>query len=235
MMLFGYLFRWSGFQGATDEANPFLSELSQVPQFTDVTGKQGVKVASEIPLMWHVLNFRSGEPLAGEEQDGRMLKDYEYRVFVRVNPLSGSVIFASSRYKISDSAVATFNAYIAPKLQRRHIRVAELSERLFHQRSRADYFVTYFLADVPGYGEALKMLSLAGDDVAGAGFFSFDKSSQSSSQSGVLHYSDFTARQIGLRPIDSRQECGRFGGTGTIQFPDEAIQELDKFLIYANV
>lgn len=242
MKLFGFLFNWNDFSrqmsGESTEQDSFVARLHKVPQFSDITDNQGVNQTSRLPKTWRLLNFRSNKALAGEELDGRLRLDgdeFVYRIYVRANLETGSVIFASRRLSISEAAVMTQNTYVLPKLQRRNIRVAELSERLLRRDTITDYFVTFLSADVPGYGDSLKSISLEGEDIAGAGFFFFDDVSGSTEKKHGLHYSNFTARRIGLRPVDSRLECGRFGVDNRIEFSDDSIQELEDFLLYVNV
>lgn len=233
---YGYLLNWKGFNdaiGRIDDTNKaFFEGVARVPQLENITGRSGVKVP-KMPKNWSVLLFRSSEPLGSETQTMTSLAHYEYFLHVRVSKRSSSVLIASDSYKVADSAIATFNTYVVPKLQRRYIRVADLAERMFRQKSQTDYYVTHFLADVPGYGEALKSMTLTGEDIASAGFFDMEESGENNGNG--LPFSNFTARQIGLRPVDSRVECGRFGATGTVSFPPDAVDELDAFLNYANV
>jgi hypothetical protein len=242
MKLFGFLFSWAGYEGVSDEIdrtiNPFVQNLKSVPQLSDISGKQGVNTASPLPASWRLVNFRSSKPLAGEDLDSRRSldnDDFIYRVFIRTNPHAGTVIFASRRFSISEAAVMTVNSYVVPKLQRRNIRVAELSERLLGQEIKTDYFVTFLSADVPGYGDSLKSLALEGEDIAGANFFRLPGQANSSASSGKLPFTNFTAKRIGLRPVNSRQECGRFGTDNRIEFSEEALQELEDFLAYVGV
>lgn len=173
MKLFGFLFNWSAYnqdhEFTRKSPNPFVDSLASVPQFADISGRQGVNTASPLPELWRLVNFRSSKPLAGEDVESKRGldgDDFVYRIFVRTNQKTGTVIFASRRFNISEAAVMTFNAYVVPKLQRRNIRVAELSERLLAQETKTDYFVTFLSTDVPGYGDALKSLSLEGADIA---------------------------------------------------------------------
>lgn len=242
MKLFGFLFNWGGYtQGhevGSGNRDPFLVNLENVPQFLDITGKQGVNTSSQIPEAWRLLSFRSNRPLAGEDIESRSSLDgdnFAYNVYVRTNLEAGTVIFASRRFSISEAAVMTLHTYVVPKLQRRNIRVAELAERLLGQTVKTDYFVTYLNTDVPGYGDSLKNLTLEGEDVAGAGFFRLGEQEDTKDESAGLPYANFTAKKIGLRPVKSRQECGRFGTDNRIECSDDALQDLEDFLGFVKV
>jgi len=242
MKMYGYLFTWGGFSqhGAEEYSmpDPFVVGLHKVPQFEDITGKHGINVPGTLPGSWRVLNFRSPKALAGEDTEGRKRLDdgdYIYRVYVRTNPTSGSICIASRRLSISESAISATNTYVVPKLQKRVIRVAELSERLLRGEVKTEYFITFLSADVPGYGDALRTLSLEGEDIAGASFFNFFEFAGALAGNQGLSYSNFTARRIGLRPVDSYVECGRFGADNRIEFFDDSIQELERFLNYVKI
>ena len=237
MNLFGYLFTWDGFnldeEKATSNPTLFDEALKSAKKFRDITKKDPSFSKLTIPPRWKVNYFQSTEPLAEEEPN--LYGYYDYRIYIRVNDKTDTVVIAANRYKITEAAVATFNTYVTPKLQRKVIGISELAENLFDERIPKKFAVTYFLADVPGYGSALRTIALAGDDIANAGFMS--EYEQHIKHDGVEAGSgksrNFTARQVGLRPINARYECGRFGNSGTIQFPDDSIPQLEAFLAYA--
>lgn len=242
MKLFGFLFSWGKLDGLPGNyaavKNDYIEALREVPQFSDISGRQGVSLPAQLPDTWRLINFRSSKPLAGEDIENRRKldsSDFVYRVFVRVKGEAGTIIFASRRYSITEAAVMTMNTYLTPKMQRRNIRVPELSARLLENEGKTEYFVTFLNADVPGFGDSLRSISLEGEDIAGAGFFNFDNESGGRYESVGLNYANFTARRIGLRPIASRHECGRFGADNRIEFSDDAIQELEEFLTYVGV
>lgn len=244
MKQFGFLFYWSGFSGedisnqGTSSSGEFLDRINGVPQFSDITNRGGVRVPKDMPSTWRLLIFRSPKPLAGEDiDDSRRLDggDFPYHIYVRINPKAGTVIFASRRYSITEAAVMTFHTYTVPKMQRRNVRVAELAERLLTKTASTEYFITFINADVPGYGEALRSISLEGEDIAGTGFFIVGSDAEPSTTKGGLHYSNFNAKRIGLRPISSRSECGRFGADNRIEFSDESIGALEDFFSFVNV
>lgn len=245
MKLFGFLFNWRGYSGIGEDGvgrgsggDPFLVSLQSTPQFSDVSGKQGVAVASALPETWRIVNFRSNKPLAGENPNEEDMFEHDrfmYQVFVRLNRNAGTVIVASRRFSIAEAAVMTVNTYLRPKLVRRNIRVSELSKHFLGLEDRTSYFVTFLSTDVPGYGDSLRSLSLEGEDIAGAGFFKTDRDREMTDAVHSLPYSNFTAKRIGLRPVHSRVECGRFGADNRIEFSDDGIAELETFLLYVNV
>lgn len=244
MKQFGFLFHWGGFDGEKTSnsesplSNGFLKKIKDIPQFSDITARHGARVPKDMPSTWRLLSFRSPKPLAGEDvDDSRRLDggDFPYHVFVRINPKAGTVIFASRRYSITEAAVMTFHTYTVPKMQRRNVRVAELAARLLNKTTSTDYFITFINADVPGYGEALRSISLEGEDIAGTGFFIVGSDTEPSPTKGGLHYSNFNAKRIGLRPVTSRNECGRFGADNRVEFSDESIGALEDFFSFVNV
>ena len=243
MRLYGFLFQWNGFSservGKAFEGDPFIYTLNEASKLTDITNKQGVKVPKPLPEKWRLIEFLSDEPLTKEDSDSapRSLdrNSYPYWIYIRSNIETGAVIVASASFRITVQAVMTINTYILPKMQRRNIRVAELAERLLRQEARTEYFITLLTTDVPGYGDSVKSLSLEGDDIAGAGFFHFTSASNNVGDKQGLRYKNFTAKRIGLRPVDSRIECGRFGTENRIEFSDEGLQELEDFLGYVGV
>ena len=241
MKLYGFLFSWLGFSkdyvGSESKSMTFEAALGEVPQLTNITGRQGVQKASPLPKNWRLVNFRSHEALAGESDEKRASldgDDYSYDLYVRLNPQAGTVIFASKRYKITEAAVKTFHTRDLPKLVRREIRVPELAKRLLLRGASTEYFVTFLNTNVPGFGESLNSMSLEGEDIAGAGFFRLEETRDNLAHPG-LSYSNFTARRIGLRPIDSRHEFGRFGTDNRMEFSDELLSELEDFLNYVKV
>ncbi len=242
MKLFGFLFNWSGYSQENTSHNsgddPLLQELKKVPQFSDISGRQGVSPSAALPDSWRLFSFRSNRPLAGEDLESRKMfdgGDFVYNVFIRTNQKAGTVIFVSKRFSISEAAVMTLHTYIVPKMQRRNIRVAELSKRLLGPVSKTDYFITFLSTDVPGFGDSLKSMTLEGEDIAGARFFKLGNPETPKEASTGLPYANFTAKRIGLRPVDSRQECGRFGTDNRIECSDDALQELEEFLEFVNV
>lgn len=220
-MLYGYVLEWDGFEAGSTESNRALFERSvfQVP-----TLEQGGDRRYLPSKRWSFFNFRSNKPLLGEFESDKQATIVGaemrfYPVYFRVNERTKTVILASQRYAITDLAVSTFNAFINPNLRRRVIDIESLSSRLLTTEEDKKFCVTYYMADVPGYGSALNTISLHGDDLGAADFLSEERTK-------------FTARQIGVRTISNRSEAGRFSNTGSIQFRLEAIPELEKFLSY---
>ncbi|MCV6596607.1 MAG: hypothetical protein OIF40_05915 [Mangrovicoccus sp.] len=216
-----------------------MIHLEGAPKFTDLSSKQGVTIPKPLPENWSLVEFVSDEPLTKDDFDSQPKaldrNVYPYWVYLRTNPETGTVIVASATFRITIQAVMTINAYVLPKMQRRNIRVAELAERLLRQEAKTDYFMTLLTTDVPGFGESVKSLSLEGEDIVGAGFFHFLPPQSDSSSKQGLRYTNFTAKRIGLRPTNSRNECGRFGTDNRIEFSDDGLQELENFLNYVNV
>ena len=237
MNLFGYIFDWSGFKPDKDMAGANFAQFEEAMlaarNFRDVSETGLSKSIVNVPPRWKVVLFQSSEPLAGEEPN--FLGSFEYRLLVRVNEMTNSVIIAAARYKISDAAISTFNVYTTPKLRRKIIAIPDLASHLLDENVPKKFAITFFKADVPGFGAALRSITLEGDDVFGAGFlqrgFGSGQFAGEAAVGGGL--SVFTARQIGIRPINSRSECGRFGNNGTVQFSDDAIPQLERFLAYA--
>ncbi|HEY5723180.1 MAG TPA: hypothetical protein VIT45_12740 [Allosphingosinicella sp.] len=95
-----------------------------------------------------------------------------------------------------------------------------MADYLLEPGAEKRFAVTYLLADVPGYGSALSSMSLIGDDIAAADFM-------------VEERGKLTARQLGVRSIFSRIECGRFGSLGSIRFRPACISDFESFLSYA--
>ncbi|MDX8347388.1 hypothetical protein SLH49_05250 [Cognatiyoonia sp. IB215446] len=243
MKLYGFLFQWDGFapHRVSPEAigDAFLFSLNDVPKFSDISDRHGVVIPKPLPKNWRLFEFISNEPLTKDDsvKPPRTLdrNGYPYWIHIRTNMDAGTVIVAAATFRIAVQAVMTINAYVLPKMQRRNIRVAELAERLLRHESKTEYYVTLLTTDVPGFGEAVKSLSLEGEDIVGAEFFHFSNSTSNDSQKQGLRYTNFTAKRIGLRPIDSRSECGRFGTDNRIEFSDDGLQELEDFLKYVSV
>ncbi|HEY6816429.1 MAG TPA: hypothetical protein VI168_12885 [Croceibacterium sp.] len=137
-----------------------------------------------------------------------------------MNERTRTVVVATMRYGITEEAIRYFNTYISPKLQRKVVNVRDLSEHLLDKGGEKQFAITHLLADVPGYGSALSLISLSGDDVGSTDFID----NQSSS---------LTTRQIGVRSVESRVECGRFGSVGSVQFRTDQLDDLEAFLSYA--
>ena len=203
MNLFGYLFNWEGFNTDSPETQnhitQFRAAMQRSKRFDDATSKLSHAQKSRIPDRWNTILFESSEPLAGEE--GSLFENYHYRVFVRVNELTRSVILAASRYRITEAAVSTFNLYVTPKLQRKIIRVQDLSDHLLEETGPKKFAITYLKADIPSFGSSLRSIALEGDDISGSGFVGRIETGEGSPPRGSLHrrHSSLVTRQIGVR------------------------------------
>jgi len=220
-LLFGYLFDWDGFKDFGNEeprTQVFRKSLLDQSAFRDMPQRAIAKAPR-----WSIYRFLCHKPLLGEEVDGLDTKSpFVYPFYVRVNESTGTVIIAASRYTVTEEVVRTFNSYITPGIQRRVVNVKSLAEHLLETGTEKYYAVTYLLADVPGYGSALTSVSLIGDDIGGAAAeFLPDERTK------------LTPRQLGVRSVSSRVECGRFGSLGSVQFRSELIQDLERFLGHA--
>ncbi|MBY3256700.1 hypothetical protein E0I74_29270 [Rhizobium laguerreae] len=213
--LFGYIFTWDGFgkgEGTDKYSDLFSEALMKMSQFKTSRGKS--RMTSK---RWQALTYESRQPLLGEDP-GFVESVWTYPIRLRVNDTTGTIVIAAPRYAITDAAVQTINSRLAPNVRRKLVNVGEVSDHLL-QPAPQQFAITYYMADVPGYGSALNTISLHGDDIAAADFL-------------VKERASFTARQIGVRPLSQRAECGRFGNTGSIQFRDEYIEMLEQFLAY---
>jgi hypothetical protein len=221
MQLYGYIFTWGGFDpyGAISNSAAFNDAVERVPtlSFSEDEDKFGLKSRK-----WSVLLFRSRLHLMGEPDEIRQerfpgTQDIFYPVFLRINNRTKAVVLAGQRYAITDAAVKAFNAFVNPNLTRRVIDVEGITRRLFNPNQEKQFCLTYFLADVPGYGSALTSISLHGDDLAASDFLTEERQ-------------NFTARQIGIRSVLSRVESCRIGNHGTLQFRLQATADLERVL-----
>lgn len=221
-MLYGYIFEWDGFLDKTSSTNfeEFVSSLEKTPNLSFAE-----RLAIRSHKGWGKLWLRSSKALLGEQEDNRQnvipgTEMRRYPVHVRVNERTKTVILAGQRYLVTDSAVLEFNSFVTPNLRRRVIDIDRLSRRLMSTTLEEKHFcVTYFMADVPGYGTALSTISLHGDDVGAVDFLAAERT-------------NFTARQLGVRTIKSRIEAGRFVNTGSVQFRIETVPDMEAFLRY---
>jgi len=216
-LVYGYLFEWDGF--TSDEVKK-PNSMRFKEALLSLSAFQGFRSVRKAPR-WSVYKFMSSKPLNGEELHSLPADfRYSYEIYVRVNERTKTVVIAASRYTITEEAVRTFNTYLAPNLQRKIINIKELSEHLLEKGNRKQFAVTYLLADVPGYGSALSLISLIGEDIGSTDFLDDQRNS-------------LTTRQIGVRPIDNRTECGRFASIGSVQFRTDQLGDLEAFLSYA--
>lgn len=218
-LVFGYIFEWDGFDldgGTESNSKRFRDQLLSIKAFRPFENR-----TIQRARRWAAYRFHSPRPLLGEEHDTlNMGGDYPYNVYVRVNERTGTLVVAGARYAVTEEAVRTFNTYVRPSLQRKVINIKSLSEHLFERGTEKHFAVTHLSADIPGQGTALTSISLSGDDIGAADFL-------------IEERTTFTARQVGVRPIDHRTECGRFGSVGSVQFRTDLLENFERFLVYA--
>ncbi|WP_146618634.1 hypothetical protein [Rhodoplanes elegans] len=212
--LFGYIFDWCD---PRTDAPLFLDALKQAT-LRDI--RPYGKLDGSGVRRWEVMHFYSNRPLLGEEPVAfDPAPKYRYRLYVRVNSVTGSVILAASRYAITDAAVEIINRALTPDLRRRVLNINDIVQHLF-RRDVQKYSVTYLMADVPGHKPLVNTIAIHGDDIGTSTFLLDERKS-------------FTARQVGVRPIQNKLECCRFGNSGSIQFWLEQSNALERFLAYA--
>lgn len=212
-LLFGYVLDWDGTQNS---GTTFL-EILTAEKVAEI--RSNARTDERVGRRWQSFWLFSRRPLLGEEAGGLDVSPiYRYRLFVRVNSVTNSVILASPRYAITDAAVESVNRAISPDLRRRVLNVNELSQHLLARQAQ-HYAVTYLMADVTGHKPFINTLALYGDDIGAANFLLEERKA-------------FIARQVGVRSIRGIVEFGRFGNTGSIQFQAELAEELEQFLSY---
>jgi hypothetical protein len=217
-LVFGYLFEWEGVEDdpGRQRSASFRAALLAVKSFRFVAD-----LSQHGAPKWSVYHFLTPKPFLGQEADTlNMDVPYTYSLYVRVNERTHTIVVAGARYTITEEAVKTFNAFNKPGLQRKVINIRGLSEHLMEVGTEKQFAVTYLLADVPGYGSSLNSMALMGDDVGAADFM-------------VEERARLTARQLGVRSVASRAECGRFGSLGSVQFRTDCLQDFESFLGYA--
>ncbi|HXH31859.1 MAG TPA: hypothetical protein VNJ01_13695 [Bacteriovoracaceae bacterium] len=211
--LFGYIFDW----GESREGEFSFLEALQAAKLREIRAYDGP--SETVSRRWVVIYFISRRPLLGEEPGALdAIHEFRYRLYVRVNTVTGSVILAASRYAITDAAIEVINRGVTPDLRRRVININEVVQHLF-RRDVQQYAVTYLMADVPGYRPLVNTIAIHGEDIGTSNFLLEERQA-------------FTARQLGVRAIRSRIECGRFGNSGSIQFNLDNSEALEKFLAY---
>jgi hypothetical protein len=222
-LVYGYIFEWDGFrpdEQSASNSERFGNALLSIRLFTLPENPPKGRGLVRNPR-WAIYRFLSPKPLLGEEPHARGLgHGYAYYVDVRVNEKTGTLVIAGPRYVVTEEVVRTFNAYIRPSLRRKVLNVKNLSDHLLERGSEKRFAVTHLTADVPGYGTAVSSIALTGDDIGGADFL-------------VAERSEFTIRQVGVRPVENRAECGRFGSVGSVQFRTDLIDNFERFLVYA--
>ena len=160
---YGYLFSWDGFgkkgivKGYGDEFRKLLVEMTNIKEGPE---KKRLNVRG-----WISLKFLSGKPLLGEDPGFLRQSPFQYDVWVRVNEHTGNIIISAQRYSITESVVDFFNFKYSPHLRKMVIDVGKLTDYMFHSEEKK-FFITYFMADVRGFGPSLTSISLYGDDIA---------------------------------------------------------------------
>lgn len=213
---YGYLFDWDLPRGLAerDVQSHLKKAIDARKDFHHISGG-----ASASHPRWMAFWFDSKKSLMGE--DGGFLEQgpFRYRILLRVNEKTGTLIIAAARYTITDAVIREFANFIRPIPKRRQIDVERTTKTLF-QTLEKKFLVTYLHADVTEYGTELRTISLHGDDLGGVDFL--EKKVPS-----------FVPRQVGVRPINNKKECGRFSNNGGIQFLEENTPLLERFLSYS--
>lgn len=228
-LLYGYILNWGGYSsdaGSDSQEAQFRNALLKHKAFTtDKRGGRNPNVAwqsywlkSSSALHDHGLSAKveSGELLANATERNT----FTYPFMARVNSRNGTIIIVSTLYSITDAVVDQFNFLNTPNLQRKVVDVHKVSQALLDEKRSRDYSITYFLADVPGYGSNLRSITLYGNDIAEADFLRGERR-------------NFSARKIGVRPFDGPFEAARFNNYGMVQFRSENIDIFEDFLRYA--
>jgi len=229
-LLYGYILAWKGYDKSKNAAGyreQFRDKMLETSDFDlDSRGHHNPQDAwesywltSSVALHDHgTESFQKGGPdqrnIAGSNGP------FTYSFRVRVNSASGTIIIVSTLYSITDAIVENFNTENSPNLQRQIVDIHKVSQELLSGDRDRDYSITYFLADIPGYGSSLRSITLYGNDIAEADFMRSERK-------------NFSARKIGVRPFNGPYEAGRFNNQGTIQFRSENIGIFEEFLRYA--
>ena len=225
-ILYGYIMTWDGYERETQRSFPdqFREAVLNFQSFS-LDGRGSTRLNPAWQSYW----FSTKQALHdhGIGGDSRSTQSsalqgatYTYPFMVRVNSVNGTVIIVATLYSITDAVVDHFNLSISPNLRRRVIDVHKVSQELLREEKSREYSITYFLADIPGYGANLRSITLYGNDIAEADFLQKERK-------------NFSARKIGVRPFRSARDAGRFNNYGMIQFRSENIDEFESFLKYA--
>jgi len=225
-LLYGYILSWGGYStGSEAQTFPeqFATALLKHDSFSaDTRGGsrvnpawRGYWLSSKKALHDHGLSASSSDQ-ASAIRDAT----YTYPFMVRVNAANGTIIIVSKLYDITDAVVDEFNYRNKPNLKRKVVDVQKVSQALLDETRNREYSITYFLADVPGYGSNLRSITLYGNDIAEAEFLKSERK-------------NFSARKIGVRPFNASSDAGRFNNFGTVQFRSEHINVFEDFLRFA--
>ncbi len=218
--LYGYILNWNGYSennGSTDYRQQLHDAISSAKDFQVDTA-----APNKLQGLWQDYIFNSTKAVVDHDKERMMFEGpYTYKFKVRVNSRNGTVIIVSAMHIITDAVINYFNYKNRPNLNRKIINIQKITQKLLIEKVR-DYAITYYLADIPGYGTSLKSITLYGTDIADAEFLEDERA-------------NFSARKIGIRPFSSPFESGRFSNNGIIQFRSENIKNLEEFLSYAHL
>lgn len=228
-LLYGYILTWPGYDlacGAPGYREQFREKLLSIREFrVDDRGFGSPQNAWErlwldSPVALHdVTNEGPDSEHRNSDLGGKIRFNYSF--LIRVNSKNGTIIIVSTLYNITDAVIDYFNLGNAKNLQRKIVDVQKVSQMLMESEHSKEYSITYFLADVPGYGSSLKSITMYGNDISEAEFLREERKK-------------FSARKIGVRPFDGPFEAGRFNNFGMIQFRIENISIFENFLRYAH-
>lgn len=215
---YGYVMSWPGGMldadaGAT-RADRFFSRITTVPEMV------GNRDAFTISKRWRRLVYASHEPLRGEQRIDGFPEVFRYRLLIRVSEVSHTVIIGSETTKITNLLVKRMQDVLSPQLQSIQIRVDALVEHLLGEAD-PPFAMTRLVMDVPSQGNALKTMSLAGDDIARA------KSIQD-----VI--TGNTTKEVGLRDVRDSVESAGLGSAGTVRFYDNRLEGVERCLQLAR-
>jgi hypothetical protein len=229
-LLYGYILAWKGYD-KSEEAPGFREQFREKMLVTDDFSSdsrghhnpnnawESYWLSSTVALHDHGPDaVQKGTP--NQTNSAVRNEPYTYSFRVRVNSASGTIIIVSTLYSITDAVIENFNSENSPNLQRQVVDIHKVSQELLSEERDRDYSITYFLADIPGYGSSLRSITLYGNDIAEADFLRSERK-------------NFSARKIGVRPFNGPYEAGRFNNQGTIQFRSENIGIFEEFLRYA--
>lgn len=225
-LLYGYILTWEGY--GVDQDAPYADQFDELLLQQESFSPDHRGVARLNPAWksyWYATKSALHDHGIGADAEPSQSSvlagaTYTYPFMVRVNASNGTIIVVSTLYSITDAVIEYFNNAISPNLKRRIIDVHKVSQTLLDPGERKEYAITYFLADVPGYGSNLRSITLYGNDIAEADFLQAERR-------------NFSARKIGVRPFASPRDAGRFNNYGTIQFRSENIDAFEDFLRYA--
>lgn len=173
---------------------------------------------------WHQFVYRSKDPLTPAEIDQarvpgfRPPSHYDYSMWMAV---SHHVLILATNLAVVEAFVVRNLRRHDVRLRRTQIRVDEFVRHLIAQPGQ--YLLTHFHAKVGGFGDALKTVSLWGDNLGYAQFV------QDSTQ--IMF-----ATQCGLRDADDDRELLRFTNEGKFSFflDEVRLKPIEMLLSYMN-